>query len=76
MRGSKISDETKSKLDEMFLPELHQAWWAEELARLNDMESAAKDPKELQAIESRIREHYRLEHDVEITSKRLQLFPR
>lgn len=73
MSGSKVSDQTRRQLAEMFLPELHQAWWAERLAQLQVEQDAATDPGEVRAIEERIREHYEIRHDVELTRRRLAL---
>lgn len=53
---------THRQLLTMFATELQQAWWAEALAKLRDEKRAAASPKELQAIEDRIREHYQLRH--------------
>lgn len=71
MNDRKVSDETKHQLDGMFLPELHQAWWAERLAELQDEQNAATDPAHVQAVERRILDHYKNEHDIEQTRARL-----
>lgn len=71
MNDRKVSDETRRQLAGMFLPELHQAWWAERLAELQDEQDAATDPTQVQAVERRILDHYKIEHDVELTRTRL-----
>lgn len=55
----------------MFLPELHQAWWAERLAQLQDEQDAATDPAQVQAIEDRILEHYKAQYDIDQTRERM-----
>lgn len=59
------------ELTEMFLPELHQAWWAETLAQLGDAARLATDAKSLEAIDARIRDHYKRRDDIELTRIRL-----
>lgn len=71
MGKPKVTDETRRQLSEMFLPELHQAWWAERLAQLIDEQQVATDPVQVKAIEDQIREHYKSEYDVELTRRRL-----
>lgn len=68
MKG-KVHEETRTALAQMFLPELHQARWAERLAQLCDDQDKAIDPAEVQAIEELIREHYAHEHDIEQTRR-------
>lgn len=68
-----VTEETKRQLDEMFLPELHQTWWAEQLAQLQDQQDVCTDPSKVRALESRIREHYETQHDIELTRTRLGL---
>ena len=60
------------ELVDMFLPELHQTWWAEALAQLRDQRRSLNDPEAVRAIEARVREHYKLRHDVELTRERLR----
>ena len=57
MSKSKVTEETRRELCQMFLPELHQAWWAEQLAQLRDQQHFAADPAEVESLEARIREH-------------------
>lgn len=71
MSDRKVSDATRRQLDEMFLQELHQAWWAERLAQLQDEQNATTDPAHVQAVERRILDHYKSEHDIEQTRARL-----
>jgi hypothetical protein len=71
--NSKVSEQTRLQLAAMFLPELHQSWWAERLAQLRDEKDATTDPAQVGAIEDRIREHYKLRHDVDLTRKRVGL---
>lgn len=71
MTNSSVTDETRRQLTEMFLPELHQAWWAERLAQLQDEQNAATDPAQVQAIEDRILEHYKARYDTDQTRERL-----
>ena len=67
--SGKVSEETRRTLTKMFLPELHQARWAERLAQLREQQDAATEPAEVQAIEERIIEHYKHRHDVEQTRR-------
>lgn len=75
MSEKTVSEETKRKLSEMFLAELHQTWWAERLAQLRGERNEASDPNELRMLEARIQEHYKFRHDVGSSRKRLGLVP-
>lgn len=66
-----MSDEARRELLEMFLPELHQAWWAEALGKLRDKKHQTLDPEEKLAIDERIREHYKHRHETDSTRSRL-----
>lgn len=65
--SGKVSEETRRALTKMFLPELHQARWAERLAQLQEQQDATTDPAKVQAIEEQIIEHYTHQYDVEQT---------
>ena len=70
--GRTISPEAKRKLEEMFLPELHQARWAERLAQLRDEKRRARTEAERDAIQTQIMEHYDHRHDTDMTRRELQ----
>ena len=67
--SGKVSEETRRELAKMFLPELHQARWAERLAQLQEQQDAATDPAAVQVIEEQIIEHYTHQHDIEQTRR-------
>lgn len=62
----------KRKLEEMFLPELHQARWVERLVQLHEEQGLAATPDAREAIEARIREHHRHRHDLDRTRRELE----
>lgn len=67
-----VSEEAHCELIEMFLPELHQAWWAEALAQLRNKKHQALDPGQAVAVGELIREHYKLRHETDLTRGRLR----
>lgn len=75
MSKKTVSEETKRKLSEMFLAELHQAWWAERLAQLRCERNEASDPNEVRMLDARIQEHYKFRHNFGSSRKRLGLIP-
>lgn len=62
----------KRKLDAMFLPELHQARWAESLAQLHEEQCEAATDAEREAIDAQITQHYKHHHNIEQTRKELE----
>ena len=62
----------KRRLDGMFLPELHQARWAERLAQLHEEQCKATTGAEREAIEAQISEHYKQRHNIEQTRSHIE----
>lgn len=66
-----IALDTKRKLDAMFLPEIHQARWAERRALLHErlqtaeMLPADKRAETIAVVQAEIKEHYKHRFDVE-----------
>ncbi|HEV2539835.1 MAG TPA: hypothetical protein VGU03_09025 [Frateuria sp.] len=66
-----MSEEVQRKLIEMFLAELRQVWWVEALAKLRDEKRKVLDPELALGVGERIREHYKLRHETDLTRNRL-----
>ena len=63
---------TKKKLDAMFLPELHQARWAQQMGELRDVQRHATTPETQAAAQAAIMNHYNSRHDLDATRRRLK----
>lgn len=56
------------------LPELHQAWWAQQLAQLMEDERRAEasgDSRQITQADEALRHHYALRHITNITAEKL-----
>ena len=63
---------TKKSLDAMFLPELHQARWAQQMGELRDVQRQATTPEAQAAAHAAIMAHYKSRHDLDATRRRLK----
>lgn len=62
----------RKTIDETFLPEIHQARWAERLAQLHAAKNHAHTPAERATVERAIREHYEHKNDLDLTRLELE----
>lgn len=63
---------TKKELDAMFLPELHQARWAQQMGKLRDVKRHATTPEAQAEAQAAIMDHYKSRHDLDATRQRLE----
>lgn len=63
---------TKKELDAMFLPELHQARWAQRMGELRDVQRNAATPEAEAVASAAIMTHYESRHDVDTTRRALE----
>lgn len=71
-KRSRLNLTTKKKLDAMFLPELHQARWAQRMGELHDAQRHATTAAAEAAATAEIMAHYKTRHDIEATRQRLE----
>ena len=57
----------------MFLPELHQARWAQRMGELHDAKRHATTSEAQEEAQAAIMVHYKSRHDLDATRKRLEV---
>jgi hypothetical protein len=62
----------RRKIDETFLPEIHQARWAARLAQLHTAKRHARTPTDCATAQRAIREHYGHKNDLDLTRLELE----
>jgi hypothetical protein len=62
----------RRKIDETFLPEIHQARWAARLAQLHTAKRRARTPADCATAQRAIREHYGQRNDLDLTRLELE----